>query len=428
MASTGKIRLGRAVIHTSIAIAAVGALIFLAHLFAAIFEKKRIPDVLPLIGLGLLLGPIFNVVQPESFGIVGPVFTALTLVILLFESGLGLNFSSLRQAIKGALRLTLTGFVATMAVVAITGSIVLHLPVLDALLLGAILGGISPAISIPLLSKLKLDEPMRTTLLLEPTLSDVLTIVVSLAFLNALRSNDIEPGLMLGKVFASFLLATGLGVAFAFLWSSVLSKVRQLENSLFTTPAFVAIIYGIAEYLGYSGPIAVFAFGIVLGNIAEVAPTMKRFVPHIQPIGMNTKEVDFLTNIVFLLKALFFVYLGLSVDLSDPSLAMAGVVLTVWIFFVRIPAVLLSVDKSVGRYEVSLASVLVAKGLAAAALAARPVQVGIASGEIIKTVVYDVVLASIIITSLLTYLIEKGKLDPVYNFLFQRYPKDKITA
>jgi NhaP-type Na+/H+ or K+/H+ antiporter len=230
---------------------------------------------------------------------------------------------------------------------------------------------------------------------------------------------------MAGSIIASFLLATALGVGFAFVWSSVLSKVRRLENSLFTTPAFAAIIYGITQFLGYSGPIAVFAFGIVLGNIAQVTPTMKRLVPSIEPIGMDKKERDFLNNIVFLLKAMFFVYLGLSVDLSDSNLAMAGVVLTVWIFFVRIPAVLLSVKNDVGRYEVSVASVMVAKGLAAAALAVRPEQVGIASGYVIKTVVYDVVLASIILTALLTYLIEKGKLAAAYNFLFQRYPQDE---
>jgi potassium/hydrogen antiporter len=403
----------------------VGALIFLAHLFAALFDKKRIPDVLPLIGLGLLLGPAFDLVKPDSFGTVGPVFTTLTLVILLFESGLGLNFSSLRQSLNNAVRLTLTGFVGTLAVVTATASVVLQLPILHALLLGAILAGISPAISIPLLSKLKLKEPFNTTLILEPTLSDVLTIVVSLAILEALRSNEIDAGVMVGGIVASFLLATVLGVGFAFVWSSVLSKVRHLENSLFTTPAFASIIYGITEFLGYSGPIAVFAFGIVLGNIAQVTPTMKKFVPSIEPIGMNQNEKTFLANIVFLLKALFFVYLGLSVDLSDASLVMAGVVLTFWIFVVRIPTVLLSVKTDVGRYEVSMASVMVAKGLAAAALAARPVQVGISSGYVLQTVVYDVVLASIILTAVLTYLIEKGKLAPAYNFLFQRYPQDE---
>jgi potassium/hydrogen antiporter len=371
-----------------------------------------------------LLGPVFHLATTESFGAAGHVFTTLTLVILLFESGLGLNFSSLEKALTNAIRLTLTSFIATLAVVAISASFVLHLPLMDSLLLGSILAGISPAISIPLLAKLKLKEPIRTTLLLEPTLSDVLTIVVSLGFLDALKSNSIDPGLMAGNIIASFLLATALGIGFAFIWSSVLSKVRRLENSLFTTPAFAAIIYGITEFLGYSGPIAVFAFGIVLGNIAQVTPIMKKFMPSIMPIGMNAKEIDFLTNIVFLLKASFFVYLGLSVNLSDLNLAMAGIVLTMWIFFVRIPAILLSVKTDVSRYEVSIASAMVAKGLAAAALAVRPEQVGIDTGYLIKTVVYDVVLASIILTSLLTYLIEQGKLASVYNFLFQRYPQD----
>lgn len=402
----------------------MGALIFLAHLFAAIFEKTRIPEVLPLVGIGLLIGPIFNFVTPDSFGIVGPVFTTLTLVILLFESGLGLNFKSLEHGMDTAARLTAFSFIGTLATITAAGSIVLHLPFIDSLLLGAILAGTSPATCIPILEKLNLKEPFRTSLLLEPTLSDVLTIVISLAILEAYKSNQIQPGLMVGGVVSSFLLATALGIIFAFLWSSVLTKVRRLENSVFTTPAFAAIIYGITEFLGYSGPIAVFAFGIVLGNIAAVTPTMKRIMPSIEPIGMNTREKDFLTSFVFLLKTLFFVYLGLSVNLSDSSLVMAGVVLTIWVFFVRVPAVLFSVKHDVSRYEVSIASVMVAKGLAAAALAARPAQVGMSSGYIIKTVVYDVVLASIIITAVLTFLIDRGKVKAAYDFIFQKYPPD----
>jgi NhaP-type Na+/H+ or K+/H+ antiporter len=419
---------GRGEIRISVAIAGGGALIFLAHLFAAIFEKKRIPDVLPLIGLGLILGPVFHLVDTDSFGVIGNVLTTLTLVILLFESGLGLNFSALQQALGNAIRLTATGFLATLAAVAALSSFVLKLPVLDSLLLGSILAGISPAVSIPLLSKLNIKEPFRTTLLLEPTLSDVLTIVISLAILEALRSHQIDPGLMLGNIVSSFAVAILLGVGFAFVWSSILSRVRHLENSLFTTPAFAAIIYGIAQFLGYSGPIAVFAFGIILGNITQVTPIMKRFRPSIQPIGLNGLEIVFLNNIVFLLKALFFVYLGLSVNLSDSALVIAGVMLTACIFVVRIPAVLLSVNKDVGRYEVSLASIMVAKGLAAAALAVRPEQVGIASGYLIKTVVYDVVLASILLTATLTFLIEKGVLNSIYSFLFQSYANDQPAA
>jgi NhaP-type Na+/H+ or K+/H+ antiporter len=365
-----------------------------------------------------------NLVSPDSFGKVGHVFTTLTLVIILFESGLGLDFSTLRDAMSNAVRLTSISFAASMAAVAITSCWVLKLSVLDGLLLGAILAGTSPATCIPLLNKLDLKEPFRTTMLLEPTLSDVLCIVVSLALLEIARSDQIKPGLIIGGVMSSFLLAALLGIVFAFVWSSILAKVRRFENSAFTTPAFASIIYGLTEFLGFSGPIAVFAFGIVLGNIRVFTATFKKYLPSAEPISMNRAEKELLANMVFLLKTLFFVYLGLSVTCTNQDLLMVGVVLTVWIFLVRIPAVLFSIDKRVGRYEVSIASVMVAKGLAAAALAARPMQVGLSSGYVIKEVVYDVVLASIVLTAVLTFLIDRGKLSRVYNFLFSKYPLD----
>jgi Kef-type K+ transport system membrane component KefB len=56
----------------------VGLLIFLSHLFTSIFERKKIPDVLLLMIIGLLLGPIFGLVTPADVGIVGPMFTTIT--------------------------------------------------------------------------------------------------------------------------------------------------------------------------------------------------------------------------------------------------------------------------------------------------------------------------------------------------------------
>ena len=44
-------------------IAIIGVLIFAAHLFSAIFSKRRIPDVLFLIIIGLILGPLTHIVD-----------------------------------------------------------------------------------------------------------------------------------------------------------------------------------------------------------------------------------------------------------------------------------------------------------------------------------------------------------------------------
>ncbi|HNM50879.1 MAG TPA: cation:proton antiporter, partial [Candidatus Obscuribacter sp.] len=84
--------------ESPIPLIAVGAIVFLAHLFAVIFEKTRIPDVLPLVLLGLLLGPVTNFVHTESFGDVGHVFTTVALVIILFECGLDIDFQLLARS------------------------------------------------------------------------------------------------------------------------------------------------------------------------------------------------------------------------------------------------------------------------------------------------------------------------------------------
>ena len=76
----------------------IGLLVFLAHLFVALFERTRVPDVLYLILIGVIVGPVLGIVSPEDFGKVGGVFTTVALVVILFEAGLELSVESLRSS------------------------------------------------------------------------------------------------------------------------------------------------------------------------------------------------------------------------------------------------------------------------------------------------------------------------------------------
>ena len=87
-------------------IAFVGILIFLAHLFTAVFSRTRVPDVLLLIIIGICVGPIFGLVSPEQFGAVGAILITVTLIIILFENGTALELSTLRSAVGGAMALS----------------------------------------------------------------------------------------------------------------------------------------------------------------------------------------------------------------------------------------------------------------------------------------------------------------------------------
>ena len=98
-------------------IAIIGLLIFTAHLFSEIFSRKRIPDVLFLIIIGLLIGPVFHWLSPESLGNAGSLFSGITLVTILFESGTQLRFSALKDSFTGALKLTALNFILSAIVI-----------------------------------------------------------------------------------------------------------------------------------------------------------------------------------------------------------------------------------------------------------------------------------------------------------------------
>jgi len=64
---------------------------------------------------------------------------------------------------------------------------------------------------------------------------------------------------------------------------------------------------------------------------------------------------------------------------------------------------------------------MVPKGLAAAVLASIPLREGIAGGDIIQNVTYAVVLFSIVLTSLLTFLLTGTRLSKVYEWIFRGF-------
>lgn len=389
----------------------ISLLVFLSHLCSALFEKTRIPDVLPLLALGLMIGPILGLVTPAAFGKVGAVFAIATLVVILFESGLGLNLAAVRASLGEGMRLTMASFLSVVVVVALTCWATDFLPLLQGAMLGAILGGTSAAVVIPIVARIPLQEKSRTTLILESTLSDVLCIVVTLALLQSVGEKSLNPGALLGRIIASFLLAALIGSAGAVFWARILEQVRELENSLFTTPVFVILVYGISELLGFSGAIAALAFGMALGNIELLhsqAPLLRRLLPT-QNLRLNQVERALFSELGFLFKTFFFVYMGLSIQFRSTGPILFAALLCLLLYLARIMIVRQTLDLSNTQSDAAVAAAMIPKGLAAAVLASLPAQAGIPGGEVLQDAAYAVVLISIVASSILVFTLASGK-------------------
>ncbi len=408
-------------LKTTLTIIAVGLLIFLAHLFAAFFRSKKVPDVLLLIFIGLIVGPFTGLIDQEFFGDIGSVFASITLVIILFEGGTGLRYNVLRTALGGTASLTIVNFVVSTLFTGAFALLIFDYDPLRSFMLGAFLGGTASAIVIPMVNQLTMDPGSKTILILESAVSDVLCIVVGLTLFDAYMLGALSIGSMLGSILWGLAFSVVTGLIAGLLWSFLLNKIRNIQNSIFTTPAFVFIIYGIAELLGFSGAISALMFGITLANIDVIPlPLLAKYTRHI-PHTFNDTERVFFAEVVFLLKTFFFVYIGISIVLTDYFSMAMGLIIAVLLYVVRIPVVRWSVRPNLPIQDRVVMAFMVPKGLAAAVLASLPAQRGMPGGELIQNITYSAVLISIIFNSILYIIYSKNdKLKWFYAFFLAR--------
>ena len=390
----------------------LGGLVFAAHWFAEIFSKKRIPDVLMLMLIGIVIGPVLKIVDAEKLSSMGNVFGQLTLVTLLFESGTELSFRTLADSIKTTVKITLINFIFTLIAIGLLGWLALGMNPGISFMLGAALGGTSSAVAIPLVKQISIGEKSKTILILESAFSAILCIVVTLAIFESYKYGEFKIGMIFGQVFSSFLLASIIGLLGSIFWSMVLDKVRTINNSIFTTPAFVFIIYGINELLGYSGITSALAFGIGLANMELIQSRWLRKIFDKKPTLLNPTERTLFSELVFLMKTFFFVYVGISIKFDNLISLLIGLGISFLLLILRIPVVRVSLHsdiKNISNKDRAFLSMMIPRGLAAAVLATMISQSALPGSERVSNIVFSVIFFSIIFTSVLVPLLEKSK-------------------
>ncbi len=381
----------------------LGAIVIAAHAFQLIFKRYRIPDNLWLIGIGLLIGPLFGWVQPEDFGILGEILTAIALAVILFEAGLEIDLAEVRPTLKGSLGLVATAYTLTAVLVAVITHFVIGIPWESAFFAGAVLAAPSPPIIIPLLNGLGFRPELRTTITVESAIGEAAGLVIALGLLEATKLDDVGFGRIAGGVLQAFVMAAVVGVLGGLVWAHGLSWVRSLKNSMILTPAFIFIVFGLSEYLGFSGPIAALAFGMTMANLGALPRNLRtiRIGEGLSSVnGHNADETRFVAEVVFLLKTFFFVFLGLSMRPAD-LFSLPAVLFVAVLVFARLVSVRLCLMSSLrSSREGLLTSLMVPRGLAAAVLAAAAAETPtLIGGELVDNLIYSVILYSIVFTA-----------------------------
>jgi len=418
----------------------LGVIMVLGFIGNFIFNRTQIPSIVWLLLFGLVVGAFlkietFQVTNPELLMTISSFFGAIAIVIILFDGGINTDIYQLFKGAPRGLLLTASSFFLSFF------ATILFVSGLDAVriievqgdsfvvgaVLGAIIGGTSSPIVIPLVYKLKnLHDKTKMVLSIESILTDPLCIVVIFAiYYMVFVVGEINIGLGIGNLVKTFSVGIVLGFILGFIWLFIMNKLRKEQFAyvltlavVFLVYSFTALIVGIGEGGEGAGAISCLIFGLVLGNGKKVLK-MVNYEGEGFEMDAETKQFHSLTS--FVIRTFFFVYLGMIVSFQNINYILFGIILLLVLLGVRYIVIYISTYKGkFDRDDKQTMFVMMPRGLAAAILAIKfgdefvnryiPGNVGF-----FKDVAFVVILGTAIITtvgvSLICHFETKNKKD-----------------
>ena len=294
--------------HTLLACGFVLSIGILAGFLA---QKIRIPDV----ALFLVAGIVFG---PQSLGLIDiKADSALNQIVLLFgasyilfDGGASLRLGVLKQVWITIVVLATAGVVITAAVVGIAAYCLLGVPLIVALLLGATLASTDPATLLPIFRQIKIRDRVAQTVMSESAFNDAMASIVTFAVLAAVMQNNelsFIPSLL--NLVEQSMIGIVAGAALGYLAALLIAHERWAflaEYAPVVTLVAVIGAYFAADGLQASGFMAVFVFGIVLGNKDRFGFAMEA--------GEAQKLDEYVTTTAFIMRLFIFILLGAQVD------------------------------------------------------------------------------------------------------------------
>jgi len=376
----------------TIAIAMIGGV-----LAQALSRHLRLPGIVLLLATGVLLGPdLANIVRPHTLGTGLPGLVGFAVAIILFEGGLHMNLSRLRDQAAPIRRLVTWGAVVTAIGATAVAWAVTDWDLRLSFLFGTLVIVTGPTVVTPLIRRLRLNEDIATILEAEGIFIDAVGAIIAVVALEALL---VPSGAAVLQGIWGFLLAFGVGILVGALGGAFLAALLRWKRLL---PAGLENVLSLAVAVGVfqvSNAIA-HESGIVAAIIAGMV------VSHTQPAAFRGL-LEFKEQLTVLLIATLFVLLAADVRVEDVlNLGWSGVWVVVLLMVVVRPMTVFvsTTGTSLTMRQKIFLSWLAPRGIVAAAVASlfaiRLAGEGIAGGTEMRAMVFLVIASTVFLQGL----------------------------
>ncbi len=234
-----------------------------------------LPSILLLLLFGFLAGPVLGLMQPDAIlgDILFPI-VSVSVAIILFEGGLTLRFSELKEIGKVVRNLVTIGALVTWVGASIAGEFLFGLDRGIAILLGAIVVVSGPTVVMPLLRHVRPSRRIGSILKWEGIVIDPIGALLALLVFEAILAGGIIEGtfLTLEGTILTIVIGTGLGLGAALLLVFVLMRY-WVPDFLHNPVALMIVVcaFTLSNILQHeSGLFAVTIMGIALANQKRV--------------------------------------------------------------------------------------------------------------------------------------------------------------
>lgn len=379
-------------------LAVVGVLLLVGALSNKLSSHFNVPILLIFLGIGMVCGRNFFPEMPH-FQLINYAGTT-AMCYILFSGGLDTRFRNIRKVLTPGALLATVGVILTMLFFALFSYGTLYLVELSkgekitalsfgsCLLLAALISSTDAASVFAILSgrKVSLKGRLRPLLELESGSNDPMAYFLTILVIGLVTGkNEFSVLTVLDLIYR---MGAGVLLGYAFGWlGSLLFKIKlEYEGLYFVFDiALVILTYGITELLHANGMMACYVCGITLTYL-----------------GFNYQKniTRFSDGVSWLMQVILFTALGFFVSFSDLSRMLPyGVILSILLMFLARPlAVYLTlIGSPFSMREKLLISWVGLRGAAPIVLATFPLAAGLGDGHRIFTMIFIMVLVSMLI-------------------------------
>ncbi|MDD5827913.1 MAG: cation:proton antiporter [Lachnospira sp.] len=377
------------------------ALILLIGMFSGwLCSKLRLPGLLGMIITGIILGPyVLNLIDASILNISSEL-RKIALIIILTRAGLTLNINDLKKVGRPAIMMCFIPATFEVIGMVILAPMLLGVTVLEAAIMGAVVGAVSPAVIVPKMIKMieegyGVEKGIPQLILAGASVDDVYVIVLFSAF-TSLASGTGVSVISFVNIPVSIILGIIVGLLVGLMLSYLFIKIHMRDTVkviIFLSTAFilVSIENALNTPITFSALISVMFMGIALQKKKkEVAVRL----------SVKYNKMWVCAEIVL------FVLVGATVDISyAASAGIAAVILIFGVLIFRMAGVLLCMVRTKLNFKERLFCMFayMPKATVQAAIGGIPLSMGLSCGNIVLTVA---VLAIIITAPLGAFIID----------------------